>query len=225
MQRTYANITATLALFVALGGSSYAAVRLSANSVGTRHLRDGAVTMAKLSGGLVEAVEQRGEQGPAGPAGAPGVAGPAGPQGAQGERGSQGETGPIGATGPAGPTEGTSADTVPGTAHVDVALDPTAFTTTRAGRLSVIKSLSRVVLDCAGGGYPDVFLVVDGTRVAGTSLRFFRTGEYVPQIVLAGVTATRPTGEHTAAVGVDCPIGEGVASEVTAGGVSAVVLG
>jgi hypothetical protein len=35
---TYANVTATLALFVALGGASYAALELPANSVGPRQL-------------------------------------------------------------------------------------------------------------------------------------------------------------------------------------------
>jgi hypothetical protein len=35
---TYANVVATLALFVALGGASYAAIQLSANSVGTTQL-------------------------------------------------------------------------------------------------------------------------------------------------------------------------------------------
>jgi hypothetical protein len=42
------NLVAYLALFVALGGSSYAALNLPANSVGTRQLKDGAVTPAKL---------------------------------------------------------------------------------------------------------------------------------------------------------------------------------
>jgi hypothetical protein len=41
---TYANVVATLALFVALGGASYAAVSLPANSVGSKQLRAGAVT-------------------------------------------------------------------------------------------------------------------------------------------------------------------------------------
>jgi len=35
---TYGNVVATLALFVALGGASYAAIALPANSVGTRQL-------------------------------------------------------------------------------------------------------------------------------------------------------------------------------------------
>ena len=46
---TYANVIATLALFVALGGASYAAIVLPAHSVGPRQLRTGAVTPAALS--------------------------------------------------------------------------------------------------------------------------------------------------------------------------------
>jgi hypothetical protein len=41
-----------IALFVALGGTSYAATQLSANSVGTAQVRNGAITPAKLSPGL-----------------------------------------------------------------------------------------------------------------------------------------------------------------------------
>ncbi len=42
------NLVAYLALFIALGGTSYAAVGLSPGSVGTRQLRNGAVTDAKV---------------------------------------------------------------------------------------------------------------------------------------------------------------------------------
>jgi hypothetical protein len=45
---TYANVTATLALFIALGGSGYAATQLARNSVGTAQLKNGAVTSAKV---------------------------------------------------------------------------------------------------------------------------------------------------------------------------------
>jgi hypothetical protein len=44
------NLIAYLALFVALGGTGYAAVNLPAGSVGTRQLRNGAVTARKLDG-------------------------------------------------------------------------------------------------------------------------------------------------------------------------------
>jgi len=36
---TYANVMATIAVFIALGGSSYAAIRLPANSVGTIQIK------------------------------------------------------------------------------------------------------------------------------------------------------------------------------------------
>ena len=45
---TYANVVATLALFIALGGASYAATQLSKNSVGTKQLKNNAVTVKKL---------------------------------------------------------------------------------------------------------------------------------------------------------------------------------
>ncbi len=44
-----ANAIAYLALFVAMGGTTYAAIRLPANSVGTKQLRSGAVTGAKVA--------------------------------------------------------------------------------------------------------------------------------------------------------------------------------
>jgi hypothetical protein len=44
-----ANAIAYLALFVAMGGTTYAAIRLPANSVGTKQLQKGAVTGAKVA--------------------------------------------------------------------------------------------------------------------------------------------------------------------------------
>jgi hypothetical protein len=52
-----ANAIAYLALFVALGGTSYAAISIPRNSVGTRQLRNGAVTAGKLARGSVTAVK------------------------------------------------------------------------------------------------------------------------------------------------------------------------
>jgi hypothetical protein len=46
---SYANVVATLALFISLGGASYAAMVLPPHSVGSRQLRPGAVTPATLS--------------------------------------------------------------------------------------------------------------------------------------------------------------------------------
>src|SRR2546423_13718571 len=46
---TYANVTATLALFIVLGGGAYAASQLPANSVGSKQLKRHAVTPSKVA--------------------------------------------------------------------------------------------------------------------------------------------------------------------------------
>lgn len=81
---TYANITATLALFVALGGGAYAAIKLPADSVGTAQLRDNAVISAKVLDRSLLAKDFKLGQLPAGPQG---PAGPSGPPGAPGVSG------------------------------------------------------------------------------------------------------------------------------------------
>ena len=51
---TYANVVATLALFLALaGGTAFAASRLGKDSVGTKQLKANAVTAAKIKDGAV----------------------------------------------------------------------------------------------------------------------------------------------------------------------------
>lgn len=92
------NVIAYLALFVALGGTSYAAIKLPANSVGTTQIKKGAVTSAKIKAGSITAAALA-----AGTlkAGGVGPAGPAGPKGDTGTAGAKGETGSAGAPGTA----------------------------------------------------------------------------------------------------------------------------
>lgn len=54
-----AMLVALMALFVALGGSAYAALKLPKNSVGTAQLKNGAVTSAKLRNNSVTASKVR----------------------------------------------------------------------------------------------------------------------------------------------------------------------
>jgi hypothetical protein len=56
---TYANLTATLALFVALGGGAYAATALPANSVGPSQLKRNAVVAAKIKDNAVRGADIR----------------------------------------------------------------------------------------------------------------------------------------------------------------------
>jgi hypothetical protein len=81
-------VIASVALLVALGGTSYAAVALAPNSVGTPQLKNNAVNSLKVQNGSLLKADFRsgqlpgaGAAGPAGPAGPPGAAGPAGPAG------------------------------------------------------------------------------------------------------------------------------------------------
>lgn len=79
---SYANVVATLALFLALGGSAYAGLKLSAGSVGTAQLQNRSVTPPKLARATVQMLK-----------GAAGLRGPQGPTGNQGPPGSQGAPG------------------------------------------------------------------------------------------------------------------------------------
>ncbi len=84
------NAVAYVALFVALGGTSYAAVKLPANSVGSAQLKKGAVTESKLSKSVLAKLNKAGTPGPAGPAGATGAAGAKGADGLAGLAGADG---------------------------------------------------------------------------------------------------------------------------------------
>jgi hypothetical protein len=95
---TYANTVATLALFLALGGSSYAALSVTGknvknssltgkdvknSSLGTKDVKNGALLAGDFKSGQLP----QGAQGPQGPQGVQGL------QGAQGDDGLQGPAG------------------------------------------------------------------------------------------------------------------------------------
>ncbi len=87
---SYANVMATIAVFIALGGTGYAAATLPRNSVGAEQIRTGAVRSSEIkdhsirTGDMAQSARdalrgKTGPQGPAGAAGATGAQGPAGP--------------------------------------------------------------------------------------------------------------------------------------------------
>jgi hypothetical protein len=92
---TFANAVSSIALFVALGGTSYAAVTLSSNSVRSKHIKNGQVKRADIAKNAVNADKVAdgtllakdfkpgqfvaGAPGPAGSQGSKGETGPAGP--------------------------------------------------------------------------------------------------------------------------------------------------
>lgn len=88
---------AMLALFVALGGTGYAALALPKNSVGSKQLRKNAVKNSDIAANAVTGAKVRRGSLNASDFNAGSV--PTGPQGPRGERGERGLEGPRGATG------------------------------------------------------------------------------------------------------------------------------
>jgi hypothetical protein len=81
---SFANVMSCLALFVALGGASYAAVSLPTNSVGAKQIKNASIDNTKVKqGSLLKSSFKRGQL-PAGAKGAKGAKGAIGLQGATG---------------------------------------------------------------------------------------------------------------------------------------------
>jgi hypothetical protein len=93
-----ALVVACLALTIALGGTSYAAVTLPRNSVGTAQLKTNAVNSAKVKNRSLRAIDfRRGQlpRGARGPQGLTGTTGATGATGAAGAKGDKGDPGPF----------------------------------------------------------------------------------------------------------------------------------
>jgi hypothetical protein len=95
---TYSNVVATVALFAALGGSSYAAVAITGKQVRDGSLSGRDVHNASLTGKDVRDASLLARDFKAGQL----PAGPQGPKGDPGPRGEPGPPGPAGEPGPAG---------------------------------------------------------------------------------------------------------------------------
>src|SRR3954469_4014829 len=115
------NVIAYVALFAALGGTSYAAVKLPANSVGSKQLKKNAVTAAKIKAGAVDGTKIKAGtlkatafapgQAPTGPKGDTGATGPAGANGTNGAAGAKGDKGDKGNPGDPATADGASVQT------------------------------------------------------------------------------------------------------------------
>jgi hypothetical protein len=92
---TGSNALATLALFLALGGTTYAATKLPRNSVGPTQLRRNAVTSSKVKDHSLRRADVSSSE----LAALRGAAGSTGATGARGARGDRGDTSPFPAPG------------------------------------------------------------------------------------------------------------------------------
>lgn len=198
---------ALLALFVALGGTSYAAVKLPRNSVGTSQLKRGAVTEGKLSKGVAKKLNKVGKKsatGPAGPAGADGAPGAPGAAGATGATGLRGSTGRTGARGPAGPTSGdvagVNAAVRPSGPFAPVGYPKATVTLTAPGKVWVATTPALFPLTCGtGAACSRVYVVtVDDVAVPGAYLDLSANGNSSTSGTepLVGIATGVPAGTH-----------------------------
>ena len=184
---SYANVMSTVAVFVALGGSSYAAVKITGKDVRNgsltgKDLRNGTVTGADIKAEAINSDDVQDGSLLAGdfragqlPAGATGPKGDPGAAGAQGERGAAGAPGAKGEPAPPG---------APGAAGADGSPDTAAQV--RDKLLTVDGAGSGVDADTLDGISSAGFLRGDAA-LAG---RAFRLGTAQGVVVLAGPTFT-----------------------------------
>jgi hypothetical protein len=88
-----------MALFIALGGTSYAAVKLPKNSVGASQIKTNAVGSSEVKNGALTRSDFKASDLPQGPQGLQGARGLQGVQGLKGDKGDKGADGTDGAPG------------------------------------------------------------------------------------------------------------------------------
>jgi hypothetical protein len=193
---TYANVMATVAVFLALAGTGYAASRIPRHSVGHLQLRANAVTSSNVRNFTLRARDFKPGELPAGPRG---------PKGSTGSKGSTGATGSRGSTGPAGPA-GPTAVAVGGStagtplAGPDATLVSAPITTKATGPL-LITALGNVASACAVAACTaDFGVYVDGQPVAHTLAHIDNSG--TASFDEIGLTGSLPTGAHTVTIAV-----------------------
>jgi hypothetical protein len=170
---TYANVTATIALFVALGGTGYAAATIDGGDVRNNSLTGKDVRNRSLTGKDVRPRSllrrhfrrgqlPRGPQGPQGPAGTPGTPGAEGADGASGAALLTGIADGITAVNPGM----TNFRRVTPTGYSTIAVFPNERATLTPGRALVARDLAvRTQNDLPAGAIVRVQLYLDGPPV------------------------------------------------------------
>ena len=184
------NLVGYVALFAALGGTSYAAVRLTPGSVTTSALAKGAVTNAKLANNSVGTANLRRRSLTAADF-RPGVLNTRGANGADGKAGPRGPAGPAGQNGNASivaAATGSGSVTAPDSATTGVPLSGGAWTQ-GAGDLDLITGSMTVQIPatCTGSfgnslvvdvdGVPNTFAVAPTAPASGTETVPFEVSE------------------------------------------------
>ncbi|MEA2421652.1 MAG: hypothetical protein QOF55_751 [Thermoleophilaceae bacterium] len=204
-----AMTVALIALFVALGGTGYAALKLPKNSVGSKQIKKNAVTSSKVANGSLLARDFKAGQLPAGPQGIKGdqgVKGDQGIQGVKGDQGTQGVKGDQGNKGDQGPPGATLAATSlgitnPGAAGGRFVIATTSLTTVVPGALLINAKDTGAGITCKAAGSCTATwgVYVDGQPVpkGADSLGAAANGSDSRAIVIYALMPNVTVGTHT----------------------------
>jgi hypothetical protein len=204
---SYANVVASLALFLALGGGAYAATKLPKNSVTSMTIKDRAVKGRDLAPGAVGSAQiadksiTKADLAASVRDGLDGTPGPRGPVGANGTNGANGANGRDGAGIVASKAYGYTAVN-PGKT---VVLESMTWTQP-AGSLDMVQGWATVGYNgaaCNPGEGPTYMLVLDGKEISADDNNYLPDGEGVvlpsaPNLVV-GASNTAPVGGEAAA--------------------------
>ena len=198
------NILALVALFLALGGTTYAAstALIGKNTVASPQVVNGSLQTKDLSKKARRALKgNRGPRGPAGPQGPQGLQGPRGLQGLQGAQGVQGIQGPP------GPTAGGVSPGSTGDSGAFCCFQLATVTTTRTTNLLVMMNISGFFVSCTAGGScsakvgayldDDTHPVPNAAMVLSAGASSTATANRVVSGIVTGV----PAGTHTVGIG------------------------
>jgi hypothetical protein len=206
-----AMVVALIALFLALGGTSFAAVALTKNSVLSKHIRNGQVKRADLGANAVNSVKVL-------------DASLLAQDFAAGQL-PKGEKGDTGATGPTAGFGSTNLEANP-SATPEITIATQAVTLPTSGRLLVVGRFTRST-QCIGSSGVRYGLYVDGTPVPGSAVhRAASPSEPVNTFSLEGVTGSLSAGDHSLTIQLDCLSSDHQgASHFTDSAITAVLLG
>lgn len=198
---TYANVTATLSLFLTLGGgAALAADHLAKNSVGADQLKRNAVTAVKVRNHSLTAADFRVGQLPRGPMG---------PMGPRGEQGPQGSPGSVFAVTEVAPNK--ASDPPATEAETDLATREGGrffqFYLPTAGKI-LVRFFAPVIGAGCSEGFARAGLYLDGVPLPGTGQLIPKNGEETRQHgksrEFTAITQAA-SGTHMLTLSEDCP--------------------
>ena len=174
---TYANVVSTLCLFVVLGGSSYAAVKLGKNAVRARNIAPNAVRTRKVKNGSLLAKDFKAGQLP------------------KGDKGDKGDTGPPGPTASASDSENPSSDLALSKA-ADTTYLHTTITTKVRSRI-VANANADLFTSSNTPGQASCHLLIGGQVISQLSWSDFNATGGEDEMTPAMGAAVKPPGTYT----------------------------